>query len=581
MRLPTLSRRLRRRGSLLTVMVIAVGVCTLIAGLTVSIGVTNVRLESRRLHRLQARYAAEAALQQAMFNVAYDDTFGNSVSSPVVWSDADGQMPNFPQAQDASSHYPSIDVNVVVENASSGVARNYQIAATATASGVSQTVSAIIRKNPPSQVFDYEYFLNNWGWWWGNGITGNGNQRTNGRFDFRQRPTVNGHVHASLGIYHDGNEWYPGQTLGTRGLASDEPDTYLHPYGERLEMPNLSDLSTYKALSQEKEGSLTYYRNIDESLHQGVQPEKVTITFSEGGADSIPGSIYLKGTTDYPITVDGPVVIEGNLAITGTITGKGTIYTGRNTYVMGSLEYLNGPAFNLSSSDLSDQNDWQAKDAWVSDNQDRDLVAIASRESILFGNMDNYGQWKDPWQDSSYGIRDRGDEHVGPDGIPDTADDNEAFDRDGDGVVDSNWFDVDGDGVEDGNYVWSDVAPGLDSNGNYPTSAYTAGDCSHYTNWPTDHQGRPLAYTRVVDNAHSFDAIFYTNHAFAGRLHGQVEVNGAFISKDEAVVGFSKITVNYDWRVHSRYNDDPSRLIDLGLPITNAVSLLAWRDGRF
>lgn len=570
-----------QRGSLITVMIIVVAVCTLLAGMTVSMALQNLRNENRRLHALQARYAAESALQQAMFNIAYDDSFSGALSSPVVWTHEATHMGYFPQTQSTEGHYPPISVQVTVENAASGVNRNYEVTAVASATGISQTVSALIRKDPPSRVFDYEYFLNNWGWWWGNSITGNGNQRTNGRFDFRQRPTVNGHVHASQGIYHDGSEWYPGQSLGTRGLAADEPDRYLHPYADRLEMPNLQNLSTYSKIAQEKGGSISYYLDIDNALHNGDEPTKVTINFSEGGTAQIDGSLYLKGTPEYPITIDGPVVVADNVAITGTITGQGTIYAGRNVYVMGSLDYLNGPNFNLSKSQLSDDNDWQAKDAWVDSNQDRDLVAIAARESILFGDLGNKGQWKNPWSNGSYGIKYTGDEHVGPDGIPGTADDNEAFDRDGDGVVDSNWFDVDGDGVEDGDYTWKDVTPGLDKDGNYTTKDYDAGDCSHYANWPVDNKGRPIEFTKVVQNAHSFDAVFYTNHAFAGRLHGQVEINGSFISKDEAVYGFNNITMNYDWRVHSRYNDDPSRLIDLGLPIANAVSLLAWRDGEF
>ena len=37
-------------------------------------------------------------------------------------------------------------------------------------------------------VFDYEYFLNNWGWWWGTPIYGEGGQRSNWDFDFQGRP---------------------------------------------------------------------------------------------------------------------------------------------------------------------------------------------------------------------------------------------------------------------------------------------------------------------------------------------------------------------------------------------------------
>ena len=46
-------------------------------------------------------------------------------------------------------------------------------------------------------MFDYEYFLNNWGWWWGSTITGQGAQRANWDFDFQGSPTVNGSIYAA------------------------------------------------------------------------------------------------------------------------------------------------------------------------------------------------------------------------------------------------------------------------------------------------------------------------------------------------------------------------------------------------
>jgi hypothetical protein len=64
-------------------------------------------------------------------------------------------------------------------------------------------------------------------------------------------------------------------------------------------------------------------------------------------------------------------------------------------------------------------------------------------------------------------------------------------------------------------------------------------------------------------------------------MSGNVRINGSFITKDEAVVFNGSLTMNYDWRVHSRYNDDPNKFIDLGLPIANRIGMLAFTDGEF
>ena len=114
-----------------------------------------------------------------------------------------------------------------------------------------------------SEVFDYAYFINNWGWFYGNTIHCNGNARSNGQFDVAgYAPTVTGQpiydsvswngTTATLGGYHDDNEdgladgndggvfssWdiLDAQNLqGNGGNASNQHD-FLDP----LEMPNLS-----------------------------------------------------------------------------------------------------------------------------------------------------------------------------------------------------------------------------------------------------------------------------------------------------------------------------------------------------
>jgi len=60
---------------------------------------------------------------------------------------------------------------------------------------VQKTGTAVIQsKLEPSEVFNYSYFINNWGWFYGNSIITNGNVRSNGQFDGGgYSATVNGY----------------------------------------------------------------------------------------------------------------------------------------------------------------------------------------------------------------------------------------------------------------------------------------------------------------------------------------------------------------------------------------------------
>jgi len=49
----------------------------------------------------------------------------------------------------------------------------------------------------PSPIFNYAYFVNNFGWMWGGGITINGDVRSNGNFSFRGGPRINGDIYAA------------------------------------------------------------------------------------------------------------------------------------------------------------------------------------------------------------------------------------------------------------------------------------------------------------------------------------------------------------------------------------------------
>lgn len=391
---------------------------------------------------------------------------------------------------------------------------------------VTQDVENTVEKNPPSRVFDYVYFINNWGWFFGRGITAKGDVRSNGIFSFRNGPRVDGQIYAGEEIDVD--------SPGINGTGGQED--HQHPESKKLNMPNLMNLHYYEELANEKSGY----------IRKGGQ---VLVNKIYGDEEGETGNIVLIGTPSEPLEICGPVVITGDVIVKGTVTGQGSIYAGRNVYLAGDISYKYAPSSPRPAND-----DRSTVDEWVNANQDKDVVGFAARESVIMGDY-TQTSGRDPWY-ANYWLFSMGDEDVGEDGIPDTNDEGE-----GDGKWDPEYEDLDGDGVRDYNYNWSSVQ--LQTN------------LSNYTNLPKG----TTRYSQLATNRiNHLDGIYYTSHAFTGRTGNGVQFNGAVISKDEAIIYRNTIQMNYDERIHSRYRRDPNWLINLNLPVADEVEVLLWEQ---
>lgn len=385
---------------------------------------------------------------------------------------------------------------------------------------------------PPSYVFDYVYFLNNWGWFYGRGITANGDVRSNGDFDFADNPKVYGDVYASGEI---------------RGTWETPPGQSYNAYEEveKLQMPNLQTLGFYENLAFERNG----YIKIGEEL---------VIDRVFGDEEGETGNIILEGSPSNPIKIKGPVVVRGDVVIKGRVEGTGTIYAGRNIYIAGNLDYKNAPSSPRPASD-----DPKVVDGWVEANKDKDLIGLAARENVIIGDYtkDPYFGYSggNKWY-SNYWLFEMGSEDVGDDGIPDTnvwIDDpkhpNGGYwtnPTENDGIFQPDKEDLDGDGLFDDDYNWSDVQ--------------TQVPITNFQRLPPNTDEFGDIATNYINK---IECIIYTNHACAGRLGRGVKFNGAVVSKDEALIYRNTITLNYDERIHSRYRKNPNWLIDLCLPV--------------
>ena len=452
----------------------------------------------------------------------------------------------------------------------------------------------------PSSVFDNGYFINNWGWFYGNTIVCKGNARSNGQFDAAgYSPTVTGQPiydgidwsggTATLTGYHDDNGdgledgadggIFSGWDIvgaenvqGNGGLAANQ-----HDFQEQVPMPNLSDLSFYeqKALS---EGS-------------SLQVGSVSIAGVYGDDPGETGNLYLYGTPAEPIVLDGPIVATGDVIIHGYVTGQGSIYAGGNVYCPDSIHYLNPP-----TSARPADNTTAATEAWLTTNKDKDFLGLFATENVVMGDHTNW-LWQayvNYWMASSLN---RSDEDAGEDGIPGTfagrdgivgTADDDVLEDDGVFTVETYTAQDEALGLIPPGKSVGDVIPGsgedIDGDGIYDDTTSYADDMAFSVpldsaNWGGNMPPGGIAnYSDIATlYANEFDATFYTNHAFAWLVLGSADakVNGAIISRNESIIyGTPEIEINYDCRLLG----GNSGLAADYLPMTmKPVQILHWR----
>ena len=204
-----------------------------------------------------------------------------------------------------------------------------------------------------SKVFDYAYFVNNYGWFEGSTITANGAVRANGDMSLSQSPKVNGDVFAArndeLNVpgdikngtgTMDNKSTYRSTQYGTSNRA--RPLQVTHDDGgynapatvtsadltarlhgnlrEGLDMPWISGLNEYIEYGKELKSTLSqggnYYINNGNSgdpnygYYQGTGPS---------GDPTLPDNhaLVLEGTQSNPIRINGPVVVSNDVVIKG------------------------------------------------------------------------------------------------------------------------------------------------------------------------------------------------------------------------------------------------------------------------
>jgi hypothetical protein len=328
-------------------------------------------------------------------------------------------------------------------------------------------------------------------------------------------------------------------------------------------MPNLKDLTYYEAQAHAKGGSLKCW---DPAAAAGAGAYKV-VDAVQGDDVGEKLGLYCAGDAAHPILLTGPVVVRGDLVIKGKIDGTGSVYSGGNTYVAGNLEYVqhtgasrpqwNGQVVNYNDTPDAAKNGGHPLDVADGYVEQRTLAgdplaALSARKNIIIG--DYTGTTGGSWPSGTYLYNMGREDGVGPDGIAGTADDTTPNGRLDPGE------DIDEDGVlRTANYsLNADVATTLSAIDNLPAGT--------------------TAFSQIATNAIStLEGVFYTNHAVAGRLGSGAVINGAMISKDEAIYFTNTLAFNYDERIHSRYRGLASS-VDLDLPKVLTIGVREWKS---
>ena len=540
------------------------------------------------VHRTQALYVAQAGLEDTCRQLS-NMRAPSPINDPFTWYDGlpgrvmhtdtwltkDGvSMGQYEVTVTAVNVVDAWTRDVVVRTLGHVPSKDHPHA-------VTRTIEAVVRVSVGrSEVFDYVYFINNWGWYYGNTIVANGNVRGNGQFDgggyqayVNAIPRFKKLEGTDFKGYIDDGGLYAGwNIIGAQNMRGDVNALWTqadadagkcrpedvgekkcqHAYQDQIPMPNLSDLTVYENLAKAKGA---YIKLGSQTIVDAVQGD-------DAGEQQ---HLYLEGTVDNPIEINGPVVVRGSIIISGVVKGQGAIYSGGNVYVPKNLTYENPPSATPTDPDEADM------EGWIAANQDADALGLFAREHVVVGDY-THAWWQHYVESWSTDHRNKSEEDAGEDLIPNTkpgrdgilgtADDDvleeddqftiehygamhleEGLIPEGGSVGDpipNTGEDIDGDGVYDPRVAMSEFTI---------PAALTSG------NWAGNVPDGNPTYSEVstVSEMTRLDAAFYTNHHFAMLTIAwdhDMHFNGCIVSRNESIIyGTETINLHYDYRL--------------------------------
>lgn len=604
----------------------------------------STRMTSIYLGRSRCRLAAQSAIEWAKsrINTAFEQYTGVSTSTVRIGPKASTAYAWFNTAAGvqtigtgtyaftlpASTNLNGCTVRMwfgpsgQVENSSSAIV---SLIVEATRLNPNGTTSEIVVEERfrfgtgRSRVFDYAYFVNNYGWFQGSGGTANGDVRANGDMYLDSSCTINGDVWAARNdelrvsgsinnrgqmdsrrnywasaktttqsrptspTYDKGGDWVGGynapQTVTSTDLAK-----RTHPNEETgITMPWISDLSEYVQWAQEEGGTLSgglrYSLN---SSGSAVSTNNPTINAHYDGvgpsgntALSDKGALVLEGTKTNPIRLKGPVVVDSDVVIKGYVTGQGTIYSGRNIHIVGDITYVNPPVWNHPDSN---------PEATAKANSAKDLVGLAAKGNIVLG---------DSTTDSIFTSDIRTYLTQQPyvqQYVCDASDKNIGYPRSTQYGYTANETKFCGNytAADGGNQVKVTTTTTYDSKLRKNVTKTTIADShtrKYYQSVVADALVKKLGQTTTTSGGRTstttplithIDGVLYNNHGIFGKI-GSCTINGALICRNEGILYSSAFNINWDIRLR----EDSAEGIDnkAGMPVgASPPGVVSWHE---
>ncbi len=427
-----------------------------------------------------------------------------------------------------------------------------------------------------SPIFDYAYFINNWGWLFGNTIRMNGDVRANGNFT-PKNCTINGDMFAAyndeagaegiidessgVALHQNENNYRnsinelnaPIRPTNPADIADSIPwpmgyddNVQYHEYQEQLIMPYLGDLDQYELFASNMNGRII---SIDSDGNEEVLVDAVyTGEGPDGIADNADDGTLILTSGVNQIVIQGPVVIHGDVLVKGTnFTGQGTVYAGRNLHVMGTLTTANPPVWPTKIGDSDPE-------ATMTDNINADLIGFACKGNVVFGSYDCWHNIM--W----YYLKSVDNGGCVPHYRVDESDDALGY---------VSYMSTNGP-MFDGNYTGLDGGQRLDNDGN---------EIGRHFYEPSVSDNVWTSLNEFVQNGSTpmqIDAILYNNHCNLG-FFNKLTLNGCMVGRDDAMVYSGYARWNWDIRLGSRSRELTKNYF-LPLSLVRYPITIAWRE---
>ncbi|MFH1896947.1 MAG: hypothetical protein ABH886_01710 [Candidatus Desantisbacteria bacterium] len=597
---------------------------------------TELKHGNSYTRRIEALSVAESAAERALWKLQSEDL---SAIGTATWNTNFGGDTNFIPIGTGQYMRVSYPETIFSGEDATGYYSNLKIIATGMLGREeggkvipisTKKIEIIVKVNRTAieempRVFDYAYFINNWGWWhYGNGVAFcRGSMKSNGNFEIKGTGvlTIDGSVESQLEVDYNGRS-----PNGLAGLRSGPPAYNNEPYKRsnlpKENIPNLQDMSYYKKIAQGWNPDTDQYDHPAGTIRIGSRTFTSDGVFDGSSGEGSSTSLILIGTKNAPIEITNSVVIEGNLIIKGSVsvTGSdiehpryGSIYVGRNAYIAGNIQYVNGPnwgtyplwqqsagtdyknpansIFNITNNDdgLPSKSGTSIMDTWVGNNSTKTLLSVSAKGGLVYGNYSSSNWIADEWLFDNPKRKGMGSEDVGADGIPNTnvhindgtPNGTWTDPTEGNGVFEPTTEDLDGDKSFDGTYTWTDVTVTgsiFRSSGTLTTfEGLRKPGTATGPLWDPTGIGTITQYSQTATNMIStIDGVYYTQHFLAGRVANSPNFHGSLISKDEAIVYSGILDLKQDTRYHSNYRQNPNFPIYLFPP--GSVSIVAGSE---